>query len=208
MSYETLATLLETIAHRLQKQAGHLTGTKLASQAGKLESAAARFNKDLDASLRGFDPEALALRELMESDAGRAALDAGALKQLAKKATGKSVTVKKTDEPQDARARLVDQAIKLGRVPETLAAVTRHLEASAAPEPPLDNRDAMLERVWELGRLDGPDLNLAKSSLLKNEKVLRAMAAFTHIRTTPRSTPASMFTAIVKFARRVNENVS
>jgi hypothetical protein len=208
VSYETLAVTLEGIGKRLRQHAAHVEGAKLAAAAEKLESAATKFAALLDGALRGFDPDTVALRELLESASARESLDAKALKLIAKKSTGKALTLKAADTPQDARARLLDLAAKQAKAADVARAVRDYLDGIAAPGPEATNREAVLAEVWKLGKLSGPDLELAKERLVRNEALLRAMAAFTFVKTTPRSKPAAIFAALVKFAKRVNENVS
>ncbi len=208
MSYHALAGELEQVARRVREHAADLTGLKLAAAADRLTVAARRFAGLLDAALRGFDPDAVALRELLESETARAALDGKALRLLAKKAAGKPLGLKATDAPQDARKRFLDLAVAQGRAREAAAAVRAFLEAEGVAGPDAGDRDAVLAEVWKLGTLAGADLELARARLLKNERLLRAMAGYTFVKTTPRSKPATIFTAVVKFAKRVNENVS
>jgi hypothetical protein len=208
VSYDALADQLERIARRVREHEGRLDGLKLAAAADRLTVTARKFSGLLDAALRGMDPDAVRLRELLESETARAALDGKALRLLAKKAAGKSLTVKATDAPQDARKRFFDLAVAQGRAREAAAAVRQFLEAEGSAGPPPDDREAVLAEVWKLGALSGADLELAKARLLRNDRLLRAMAGYSFVRTSPRSTPAGIFAAVVKFARRVNENVS
>jgi hypothetical protein len=208
VSYDGLAADLERIARRVREHGERLGGARLAAAADRLAVAARRFAGLLDGALRGLDPDAVALRELLESEAGRAALDGKALRLLARKATGKTLTLRATDAPQDSRKRFLDLAVTRDRAGAAAAAVRAFLEAEASPGPDAGDREAVLAEVWALGRLAGPDLELARARLLRNERLLRAMAGYTFVRTTPRSKPATIFAAVVKFARRVNENVS
>lgn len=208
MSYHALAAELEQIARRVREYEDRLTGLKLAAAADKLTVAARKFTGLLEAALRGVDPDAVALRELLESETARDAFDGKALKLLARKAAGKTLTLKATDAPQDARKRFLDLAVAQGRAREAAAAVREFLEAEGAAGPDAGDRDAVLAEVWKLGALSGPDLELARARILKNDRRLRAMAGWTYVKTTPRSKPATIFAAVVKFAKRVNENVS
>lgn len=208
MSYQTLAERLGRTARRLRDHEPHLEGVKLAAAAAKLDASLVKFDALLDALLRGFDPDAVELRDLLESDAARAALDAKHLKLLAKKATSKALSLKAADSPQDSRKRLLDLAVAQGKAADTTAAVRAFLDALAAPAPPPHDRAAVLQEVWRLGKLAGADLELAKGRVLANEPLLRAMAQHTYVKVTPRSKPASILSAVIKFARRVDENVS
>ncbi len=208
MSYRVLADQLERIARRVREHEDRLEGVKLAAAAEKLTAAARKFGDLLDGTLRGLDPDAVDLRALLESESVRAALDGKALKLLARKAAGKTLGVKGTDAPQDARKRFYDLAVAQGRAREAAAAVRAFLESEGSPGPDAADRDAVLAEVWKLGTLSGADLELARARLLKNEPLLRAMAGHTYVKATPRSRPATIFAAVVKFAKRVNENVS
>jgi hypothetical protein len=208
VSYDALAGELEQIARRVREHQARLDGVKLAGAADRLAVAARRFSGLLDGALRGLDPDTLALRELLESETARDGLDARTLRLLAKKGTGKALALKATDAPQDARRRLLDLAVAQGRTREVAAAVRGFLETEGAPDPDAADRDAVLAQVWKLADHSGADLELARARLLRNERLLRAMASHTYVRTTPRSKPATIFAAVLKFAKRVKENVS
>jgi hypothetical protein len=208
VSYRELAGELEQIARRVREHESRLTGARLAAAADRVTAAARKFAGLLDGVLRGFDPEAVALRELLETDAAREALDGKALRLLAKKATGKALPLKAADAPQDARRRFLELAVAQGKAGEAAAAARAFLAAAGAPGPDAGDREAVLAEVWKLGTLPPVELELARARLLRNERLLRAMAGCTFVKTTPRSKPATIFAAVVKFARRVNENVS
>ncbi len=208
MSYQNLADNLTRIAERLRAHEADLQGVKLAQAAERLQGTVKRFEATLQTVLRGFDPEAVALGSLLGSPDARKRLDARSLRLLGKKATGKAVTLKRTDAPRDQRRRLLESAIKLGKVREVTQAVRAFLLDARRPAPDLENRDAVLKVLWRLGKLSETDLEIEKLRLLENEALLRSMAGFAYVKTTPRSTPRAILTKLVKFSQRVRENVS
>ncbi|MGH9888468.1 MAG: hypothetical protein ACREBE_23245, partial [bacterium] len=107
MSYESLADQLEGIVARLRKHADRLEGVPLANAATKLRTSLKAFDAALEASVRGTDPEIKELRDLLEGPGARAGADIKTVKLLAKRATGKALTLKATDAPQDQRRKFV-----------------------------------------------------------------------------------------------------
>lgn len=208
MSYQNLADDLTRTAERLRAHDADLQGVKLAKAAERLRGSVKRFGATLEALLRGVDPAAIALKSLLDSPDARKRLDARSLRLLSKKATGKPVTLKRTDAPRDQRRRLLEAAVKHGKVREVTQAVRAFLLDARRPAPDLENREAVLEVLWSLGKLSGTDLEIEKLRLIENEALLRSMAGFAYVKTTPRSTPRAILTRLVKFSQRVRENVS
>ncbi len=208
MSYQNLADDLTRIAERLRAHDADLQGVKLATAAERLRGSLGRFEGTLETVLRGVDPEAIALKSLLDSPDSRKRLDARSLRLLGKKATGKAVTLKRTDAPREQRRRLLEAAVKHGKVREVTQVVRAFLLDARRPAPDLGNRDAVLEVLWRLGRLSETDLEIEKLRLLENEALLRSMAGFAYVKTTPRSTPRAILSKLVKFSQRVRENVS
>jgi hypothetical protein len=208
VSYQNMADALTRIAERLRAHDTDLQGVKLAKAAERLRGSLGRFEGTLETELRGVDPEAIALKSLLDSPDARKRLDARSLRLLGKKATGKAVTLKRTDAPREQRRRLLESAIKLGKVREVTQTVRAFLLDARRPAPDLENRDAVLEALWRLGKLSETDLEIEKLRLLENEALLRSMAGFAYVKTTPRSTPRAILTKLVKFSQRVRENVS
>jgi hypothetical protein len=208
VSYLNLADALTRIAERLRAHDADLQGVKLAQAAERLRGSLGRFEATLEPVLRGVDPEAIALKSLLDSPDARRRLETRSLRLLGKKATGKAVNLKRTDTPRDQRRRLLEAAIKHGKVREVTQAVRAFLLDARRPAPDLGNRDAVLEVLWSLGRLSATDLEIEKLRLLENEALLRSMAGFGYVKTTPRSTPRAILTKLVKFSQRVRENVS
>lgn len=208
MSYETLADQLEALARHLRKHADRLDGLPLAKAAEKLRTALAGFQGAADTAIRGADPELRELRDVLEGSRARTALDVKTLKLLAKRATGKALTIKKADTPEDERRRFVEAAVKHGKVHDALATVQGFLADYDRPAPDTSDRDAVLAEVWRVGRLSGTDLDIEKARLLANPTLLHAMAGFTHIKTTARTPAKTILTKVLVFSRQVNENIS
>lgn len=208
MSYSTLADNLRRTADELRVREAALTGPKLAASAEKLSNALARFEALMRDALRGEDPEAIALRDLLETVAVRERLDGKTAKLLLKKAAGKSLPLKKDDTPQDLRRRFLEAAVKADRAGEVLVAVRAHIENIARPLPQPEDRERVLAELWRLASLDEADLAVERDRLLVNHALLRAMAGYAFIKLTAKTTDKSIFNALVKFSRRVRENTA
>lgn len=207
MSYRRLAEGLKRVSERVLAHEEHLQGTRLAAAAEKLEAALQKFSALLEDGLRGLDPAALALRDRLESDEARR-LDAKTLKLLARKATGKALTLKATDAPHEQRRRFLEAAVKLGRVDEAAAALGAFLAQAARPAPDPADRERVLAELWRLGALGEAELEVEKARLLENPELLRAMAGYAYVKVTARSAPRSILAAVLKFGRRVQENTA
>lgn len=208
MSYRRLAEGLKRVSERVLAHEQHLQGTRLAAAAEKLEAALQKFSALLEDGLRGVDPAALALRDRLERDEARRRLDPKTLKLLAKKATGKALTLKATDAPHEQRQRFLEAAVKLGRVEEAAAALGAFLAQAARPAPDPADRERVLAELWRLGALGEAELEVEKTRLLENPELLRAMAGYAYVKVTARSSPKSILAALLKFARRVQENTA
>lgn len=208
MSYKRLAEDLRQTAAAVLSHEDHLEGPKLAAAAEKLEGTLRKFSELLRDQLRGFDPAAVALRALLESEPARHTLDAKALKLLAKKVTGKALTLKATDASQDQRKRFLDAAVKAGRAEEAATALGALLAGAARPAPDPGDREKVLAELWRLGTLGEAELEIEKARLLENPVLLRAMAGFAYVKLTAKSAPKTIFSNLVKFARRVQENTA
>lgn len=208
MSYRRLAEGLKQVSERVLAHEADLQGTKLAAAAEKLEAALLKFRALLDDGLRGFDPAAVALRDRIESEAARRLLDPKTLRLLAKKATGKALTLKATDAPREQRQRFIEAAVKLGRVEAATAALQALLAGAARPAPDPADRDQVLAELWRLGTLDEAELEVEKARLLDNAALLKAMAGYAYVKVTARTAPKTMFASLVKFARRVQANTA
>jgi len=208
VSYRRLAESLGEASRTILAHEDDLQGPKLASAAEKVEAALARFSALLQNELRGFDPAVVALRDRLETEEARRVLDAKALKLLARKATGKALTLKATDTPEDQRRRFLEAAVKHGRVGEADAALAGLLANLSRPSPAVDDRDKVLAELWRLGTLADADLEVEKGRLLDNPDLLRAMAGFAYVKVTARSSPKTIFANLIKFARRVQENTA
>jgi hypothetical protein len=208
VSYRRLAEELKDAAAAVLAHEEHLEGSKLAAAAEKLEGTLRKFSALLKDQLRGFDPAAVALRDLLESQVARQLLDAKTLKLLAKKATGRALTLRATDAPQDQRKRFLEAAVKLGKVEEGAAAVGALLAGASRPAPDPGDREKVLAELWRLGTLGEADLEIEKARLVDNPTLLRAMAGFAYVKVTAKSAPKTIFSNLVKFARRVQENTA
>jgi hypothetical protein len=208
VSYRRLAEELKEAAAAVLTHADQLEGTKLAAAAEKLEGTLSKFTTLLRDQLRGFDPAAVALRDLLESEVARQLLDSKTLKLLAKKATGKALTLKATDAPQDQRKRFLEAVVKLGKVDEAATAVGALLAGASRPAPDPGDREKVLAELWRLGTLGEADLEVEKARLIENPTLLRAMAGFAYVKVTAKSAPKTIFSNLVKFARRVQENTA
>jgi hypothetical protein len=208
MSYRTLAENLQSTADNLFVHETSLNGPKLAASAEKLANALSKFDSLVRDVLRGEDPEAIALRDLLETEAVRERLDGKTAKLLLKKAAGKSLSLKKDDTPQDLRRRFLEAAIKAELAGQTLIAVRAHIERMTRPLPPPGDRDQVLAELWRLAGLDETDLAVERERLFADPALLQAMAGYAFIKLTAKSTDKSIFNALVKFARRVRENTA
>lgn len=208
MSYARLAHELQAVARQVAEHEGKLEGVRLARAAERLEAALGQFRTVVDEALRGFAPAVVGLRDLLESEGARSRLDAKTLKLLAKKATAKALTLKTTESPADHRKRFLDLAVKHGRAEEATLALRTFLAGAARSAPPLGDRDQVLAELWRLGALSEADFEIEKPALLEKPELLRAMAGYAHVKTTARTSPKTMLTNLVKFARRVQENTS
>lgn len=208
MSYRTLADNLQGTAEKLRLHEASLNGPRLAASAEKLTNALARFDTLMRDALRGEDPEAIALRDLLETGAVRERLDGKTAKLLLKKAAGKSLPLKKEDTPQDLRRRFLEVAIKTDRAGQALVVVRAHIESITRPLPPPDDRERVLAELWRLADLDETGLSVERDRLFAHPALLRAMAGYTFIKLTTKTTDKSIFNALVKFSRRVRENTA
>ena len=73
MSYERLADDLSRLAERLAQRQDELEGVRLARAAERLRGAVVRFERQLDAALRGSAPEVRELKALLDSPNARKA---------------------------------------------------------------------------------------------------------------------------------------
>jgi hypothetical protein len=208
MSYRTLSDQLQSTAERLRAHADSLTGPRLATGAEKLSTALTRFDALLRDALRGEDPEAIALRDLLETEAVRERLDGKTAKLVFKKAAGKSFPARKDEAAQDLRKRLLEAAVKLERAGEVAVALRAHLESATRPLPPPEDRERVLAELWRLAALGEPDLAVERERLLGHPTLLRTMAGYAFIKVGAKSSDKSVFNALVKFARRVRENTA
>lgn len=208
MSYQSLADQLRRTADTLAAHAARLQGTKLADAAGKVAAALKKLDAALQDALKGSDPAVFALRDLLETRDARSALDTPALKALAKRASGKALTLKATDTPEDRRRRFLDAMVKLERVHDATVALRALLEAASRPAPDPSDRERVLEEVWRLAKLGETELEVEKERLLANPQLLRAMALHTYVKVTAKSSPKTVFANLLKFARRVQENTA
>jgi hypothetical protein len=208
VSYRALADDLQRVAAAIRGHEGALQGTQLASAAERLHTALRKFDALLKADLRGVDPAAGVLRDLLETPAARDALDGKLLRLLGKKHTGRTLSLKKDDTPGDRRQRFYDTMVKAGRAAEAAVAIRAYLERATLPAPPPGDRERVLEELWRLANLDEFALAVAQQRLLEDEKLLRAMAGYAFIKISPRSRPKSIFAALLKFSRRVKENTA
>jgi hypothetical protein len=208
VSYERLADQLEDTARRLRARPEALSGVPLARAAEKVGSSLTTFIKVLDAALKGSDPDVVALREYLETGEARTALDPAGVKALSKQVLGKAVTVKKTDTPEDLRRRLVEAAVKAGCAGSALTAARTYVAGRLRPSADPADRQAVLQELWRLGGLSGDALEVEKARLLEDRDLLFAMASYAHIRTTAKSSPKTVLTKLLQFARRVEENTS
>lgn len=208
MSYRELADKLKRAAETLVRHEADLGGSKLASAAEKLEAALSKFVVILEDGLRGSDPSAVALRDLLETAVARRVLDSKTLKLLAKKASGKALTLKAIDTAGDQRRRFLEAMVKLGRVDEATVGLKALLAGASRPAPDPGDRDKVLEELWRLGTLGEPDLEVEKARLIENPALLRAMAGYAFVKVTAKSAPKTIFANLVKFARRVQENTA
>jgi hypothetical protein len=208
VSYRRLVERLTSVAGTIVAHEGHLEGVKLAAAAEKLEAAASRFSALLHDQLRGFDPAAVALRDLLETEAARQLLDAKTLKLLGKRVTGKALTLKASDTPADHRKRFLEAALKLGKLDGAATAVGALLVEASRPAPDPGDREKVLAELWRLGKLADADLEIERARLMQNPALLRAMAGYAYVKVTPKSAPKTIFANLVKFARRVQENTA
>lgn len=208
MSYRKLADELKRTAETLLRHEAELGGGKLAAAAEKVETALSKFTEILQEGLRGFDPSAVALRDLLETDGARRALNSKTLKLLAKKASGKALTLKATETPSDQRRRFHEAMVKLRRVDEAAVGLKALLAGASRPAPDPEDRDKVLAELWRLGTLGEPDLEVEKARLIENPTLLRAMAGYAFVKFTAKSAPKTIFANLVKFARRVQENTA
>lgn len=208
MSYRTLADNLFSTAENLRLHGESLSGPKLAASAEKLANALARFDTLVRDARRGEDPEAIALRDLLETEVVRERLDGKTAKLLLKKAAGKSLPLKKDEAPQDLRRRFLEAALKAELAGKVLVAVRAHIERMTRPLPPPGDREQVLAELWRLASLDETDLAVERERLFADPALLRAMAGYAFIKLTAKTTEKSIFNALVKFARRVRENTA
>lgn len=208
MSYKALVDQLRHVAETVSRHEASLKGTKLASAAEKLEATLSKFAALLQDSLRGVDPAAIALRDLLETDPARRILDLKALKVLAKGASGKALTLRAGESAEDQRRRFLEAVVKLGKVGEATVALKGLLASAARPAPDPGDREKVLAELWRLGKLGEADLEVEKARLLGNPNLLRAMAGYAYVKVTARSAPKTIITNLVKFARRVQENTA
>jgi len=208
VSYRELADQLRRCAETVTRHEASLQGAKLAGAAEKLEAALSKFVGVLQDCLRGVDPAAIALRDLLETESARRILDAKTLKILAKVASGKTLSLKAGDSGADQRRRFLESVVKLGRVDEATNALKGLLAGASRPVPDPSDRDKVLAELWRLGTLGEADLEVEKARLLGNAQLLRAMAGYAYVKVTARSAPKTIFTNLVKFARRVQENTA
>jgi hypothetical protein len=208
VSYRSLAERLQQIAETVGRNEPALKGPKLAAAAERLEGSLVTFAAALQEALRGVDPAAVALRDLLETDGTRRILDAKTLKLLAKKASGKALTLGAADSSSDQRRRFFDAMVKLGRVDEATTGLKGLLATAARPAPDPGDREKVLAELWRLGTLTEADLEVEKARLFANESLLRAMAGYAYVKVTAKSAPKTVFANLVKFARRVQENTA
>jgi len=208
MSYRTLAENLQSAAKNLLVHETSLNGLKLAASAEKLASALAKFDTLVRDAIRGEDPEAIALRDLLETEAVRERLDGKTAKLLLKKAAGKSLPLKKDDTPQGLRRRFLEAAIKAEIAGQALVAVRAHIQHITRPLPSPGDREQVLAELWRLACLDETALAVERERLFTDPALLRAMAGYAFIKLTAKTTDKSIFNALVKFSRRVRENTA
>jgi hypothetical protein len=208
VSYGDLAVRLKQAAETVGRHEASLQGVKLASAAEKLDAALSRFMALVQDSLRGIDPAAIALRDLLASEEARRLLDAKSLKLLAKQASGKPLTLKATDAADDHRRRFLEAMVKLGRVEDGTAKLRALLADASRPAPDPADREKVLADLWRLGTLGETELEVEKARLIANVPLLRAMAGYAYVKVTARSAPKTIFANLVKFARRVAENTA
>ncbi len=208
MSYEALANELEQTARELRVEVAALQGIPLAKAAERLLPSLRKLRDALMAAKRGTDPDTAALREALESGEARSALDPKTIRALTKRATGKAVTLKTGDSPEDHRRRLLDAAVKQGSSGEVLTALKALLANRARPAPEPTDREAVLAELWRLGRLAPEDLDFERQRLADNLPLLQSMASHAYVKMTARSSPRTIVTKLVKFAQRVQENTS
>lgn len=208
MSYESLADQLRRTADTLAANASRLQGTKLAEAADKVAAALKKLEAALQAALKESDPAVFALRDLLETKDARSALDAPTLKALAKRVSGKALTLKATDTPEDRRRRFLDAMVKLEKAHEATVALRALLEAASRPAPDPSDRERVLDEVWRLAKLGEMELEVERERLLANPQLLRAMALHTYVKVTVKSAPRTIFANLLKFARRVQENTA
>jgi len=208
VSYRELAYQLRRTAETVTRHEASLQGPKLASAAEKLEGTLSKFAAVLQDSLRGVDPAAIALRDLLETEPARRILDAKTLKVLAKGASGKALTLKASDSAADQRRRFLEAVVKLGKVDEATVALKGLLAGASRPAPDPGDREKVLAELWRLGTLEEADLEVEKARLLGNPSLLRAMAGYAYVKVTAKSAPKTIVANLLKFARRVQENTA
>jgi hypothetical protein len=208
VSYTRLAELLTRAGQAIATNEDALQGTKLAAAAEKLEPAVNKFMALLGEALRGVDPSVVALRDLLETEPVQRVLDVKTVKILAKKLSGKALTLKATDTASDRRRRFLDAMVKHGRTEEACVGLRAALSGLARPAPDPENRDAVLAELWRLGTLSDTELEMETTRYVENPSLLRAMAGYAYVKVTAKSAPKTIFANLLKFARRVQENTA
>jgi hypothetical protein len=99
-------------------------------------------------------------------------------------------------------------AVKAACAGSALTAARTYVAGRLRPSADPADRHAVLQELWRLGGLSGDALEVEKARLLEDHDLLFAMASYAHIRTTAKSSPKTVLTKLLQFARRVEENTS
>lgn len=205
MSYADLAEKLKSVGKQLAAESSALDGKKLAASAGALKRALDRFSRDLETLTAGNDPAIAEFGELIQAPAARKHLDLDSLKRLAKEILGKTVPAKKEETALAYKKRLIEAIDTPKLAAKALKALREFLADSAVAAPQIKNEEALLAELYRIGGLD--DTEIEATARLRDEKLLRALAAAARIRVRETSSLDKIRRDVVQFAKRAHKNL-
>ena len=204
MTYEDLATRLIALGQSLQEHSSKLSGEAAAKAAKSLGTSAEKLEKLLQSAINQCAPEALRLREILETN--MAILDTKKLQAFAKKLgiklpAGQKVTA------AGIRQKFVEQAVLAGVAQNVQTLLEAFVQIHGTPKPNTSSEESLRSELRRLGAKPAAEIEM-EIDLKFTDAETRALGKAAGLKVTTKSTKKALIPKIIHFAQRNFENTA
>ena len=201
MTYQELATRLITLGQSLQEHASHLSGEAAAKAAKSLGTSAEKLEKLLQSVINQYAPEALQLREILETNT--AIVDTKKLQAFAKKLglIGPKATA------AVSKQKFVELAIQAGEAPSAQALIESFIRIHRAPKPDTSSEESLRAELRRLGAKPADEIEMELATKFTDAEV-RSLGKTAGLKVTSKSIIKTLIPQIVHLAQRNYENTA